>query len=401
MTKTHDIVVVGGGLVGLATARALLEARPGLSLTVLEAEGDVAPHQSGHNSGVLHSGLYYVPGSAKARLCLEGRERMVRFCGERGIAHAISGKLVVATRADQLPRLDTLAERAAANGLDGVACLGPEGIREHEPHATGLAALFVPQAGVVDYTGAARAMAREIEAAGGTVHTGARLEGLTRADGHLVLETESGEVRARFLVACAGLEADRVARLAGLEPEVSIVPFRGDYVELVPERRELVRALVYPVPDPRFPFLGVHFTRRVDGRVEVGPNAVVAFSRSTYSRVALSLDDARETLAFPGFWRFVGRHLGTAVSELRRGFSPSEFAAAARELVPDLRDDDLVPAGCGIRAQAMREDGALVDDFAFAEGESMLHVLNAPSPAATACLAIGGEIARKVAARLA
>jgi (S)-2-hydroxyglutarate dehydrogenase len=394
---SFDVAVVGGGIVGMATAMAL--SGRGFAVAVLEAEATLAAHQSGHNSGVVHSGLYYRPGSRKARLCVEGAAELYRFCEEEGIACRQTGKLVLATRAEELPALDELARRGAANGLAGVARLGPEEIREREPHAAGLAALHVPQTGVADFPGVVRACARRVEAAGGKVLTGARVEGIARSPGaggrgsRTVVETRRGTFDCALLVNCAGLQADRVARLAGLEPALRIIPFRGEYWELVPERRDLVRALLYPVPDPRFPFLGVHFTRRVDDRVEAGPNAVLALKREGYRWSDVALRDLAETAAWPGFWRFLGREWRTAVDEVWRSTVKRAFVAGLQRLVPEVRGADLVRGGSGVRAQALDRAGRLVDDFSIERGEGSLHVLNAPSPAATACLAIGGEIA--------
>jgi len=418
-----DFVVAGGGIVGLATARAL--ARGGeRRVAVLEAEPEVGSHQSGRNSGVVHSGLYYKPGSLKARLCVEGRLALERYCEARGVAFERCGKLVVATRPDELPRLDELERRGRANGLAGVRRLPGEAIRDHEPHAAGLAALLVPETGIVDFPAMCRALAADIVAAGGELRTGCAVRGAHRDGDALVVETAgaargeagagasggtsaprgargvtaTGALRARVLVGCAGLHADRLARACGVEPGVRIVPFRGEYHLLAPPRRSLVRNLIYPVPDPRFPFLGVHFTRRVGGEVEAGPNAVLALARHGYSWGAVSARDLAETFAWPGFWRLASRHAGHALGEVHRSLDRHAFASALRRLVPELRDDDLAPARAGVRAQALGRDGALVDDFHVVRGERQLHVLNAPSPAATASLAIGEWIAREAGA---
>ncbi len=394
-TPTFDAIVVGAGLVGLGTAHALQRAGR-RAVLVLEAASEVAAHQSGRNSGVVHSGLYYKPGSHKARLCVAGREALERWCAEHGVAFERCGKLVVATRPDEVPRLDELARRGEANGLAGLRRLGAEEIREHEPHAAGFAGLFVPQTGIVDFVGMARSLAAEIIAAGGRLELGARVLA-SRPDGDaLVVETTRGAYRARQLVGCAGLHADRVARACGCQPDVRIVPFRGEYHVLAEERRHLVRHLIYPVADPRFPFLGVHFTRRVTGEIEAGPNAVLAFAREGYTWGTIAPRDVFETLAWPGFRRLAARYLGYGLGEMRRSLDRHAFAAALRRLLPELRDDDLRPARAGVRAQALGRDGALVDDFAFAEGPRQLHVLNAPSPAATASLAIGEWLAARV-----
>lgn len=391
------MTVVGGGLLGLATARALLRRDAG-HVTVLEKEPEVAAHQSGHNSGVLHAGLYYPPGSEKATLCTTGRRALIAFCRENGIAHERCGKLVVATRNDQRPWLDRLEQRACANGLEGVERLGPDGLRDREPEVAGVCGLWVPMTGIVDYPAVARALARDVATRGGDVRCGEGLVGARQDGDGIVLRTGTSEHRTRFAVNCAGLQSDRVAQLFGSRPDVRIVPFRGDYAELAPERRSLVRNLIYPVPDPRFPFLGVHLTRTIDGRVETGPNAVLALAREGYRRGAVGTRDAWDTLRYPGWWRFAARHARTGLGELLRGFSSRRFVRDLQALVPAVRKGDLRPAGCGIRAQALDVRGRLVDDFRFTEGPRSLHVLNAPSPAATACLAIGEVIAQRVSA---
>jgi (S)-2-hydroxyglutarate dehydrogenase len=402
LAARFDVVVGGGGIVGLATALALTE-RHRLGVAVLEAEERLAAHQTGHNSGVIHSGLYYPPGSAKARLCAAGREALYRFLDEEGLPYRRSGKLVVAVTAEELPRLDELERRGHANGLAGLRRLGAGEIREREPHAAGVAALWVEETGLVDFAAVAARIADRLRAAGGEVLTGARVTGVARerTGGGLTIETPRGAFAAGGLVNCAGLQADRVARLCGLAPDVRIIPFRGDYYALVAGRRELVRHPIYPVPDPAFPFLGVHFTPHLDGGVEVGPNAVPALARQRYRRGAFSLRDAAETLAWPGFWRLAGRHAATGAAEIGRSLSRAAFARAAARLVPEVGPADLVAAGCGIRAQAVDRRGRLVDDFRFLTGERTVHVLNAPSPAATAALAIGEEIAATAVAALA
>ncbi len=376
---------------GLATARALVGKH---RVVVLEAEDHLAPHQTGHNSGVIHSGLYYKPGSLKARLCTEGRTSLVRYCAERGLPHDLCGKVVVATDASQVPRLDALEARGRENGLEGLRRLGPEGIAELEPHARGVAGLHVPRTGIVDYVAVSNAYADDVRSGGGEVLTGARVS-RARRDGGLVLTTGRGEVRARFVVGCAGLQADRFARLCGVDPGVSIIPFRGEYYELVRGREALIRNLIYPVPDPAFPFLGVHFTRKLAGGVEAGPNAVLAFRREGYSRTSFSVRDSLAILGAPGFATFASRHLRMGLGEFRRSFSRRLFVAALRELVPELGEADVAPAGSGVRAQAMNRRGELVDDFHLVEADRMLHVLNAPSPAATASLAIGRVVAER------
>jgi len=390
-----DVAIVGGGIVGLATALALVR-RNTPSVVVLEAEPTIATHQTGRNSGVIHSGLYYKPGSLKAQLCVAGREALYQFCGAEGIPHRRCGKLVVATRPEELPLLDVLEERGRANGLQGLERVGPEGLREREPDVTGLAGLWVQETGIVDFAAVAAAYARVVERRGGAVRTDSRVTRVRRDGGGVRVETRRGVVQADFLVGCAGLRADRLARACGLAPEVQIVPFRGDYYELVPERRGLVRGLVYPVPDPAFPFLGVHFTRGIHDVVEAGPNAVLAWKREGYGRWSVSLRDAAEMLVYPGVWRLVARHWRAGLGELHRAFSKRAFVRSLRELIPAIQARDLVPRASGVRAQAVDRRGRLVDDFSFVRGERMLHVLNAPSPAATASLAIGERIADEV-----
>lgn len=391
-------VIVGGGIIGLATAYKLALASPGSSVTVLEKEPGVCRHQSGNNSGVLHAGLYYAPGSYKARLAVEGIRQMTAFCEAHGVPHEICGKLVVATSQDELPRLRGLLERGRRNGLAGLEWLDAPRIRELEPHAAGLAAVRVPEEGIVDYPRVCEALVGEIERLGGRVVTGARVRSLRRGAAGWVAESEAGDFEAALLVNCAGLFADRVARMAGERPALRIVPFRGEYYRLRPGRESLVRNLIYPVPDPAFPFLGVHFTRMIRGGIEAGPNAVLAFAREGYTNRDFSARDLADALSFVGLRRFIARHAGTCWSELRRSFSRPLFAKALQRLVPEVRTDDLLPGGAGVRAQALLPDGTLVQDFHFLERPGALHLLNAPSPGATASLAIGDEIVRRTAA---
>jgi L-2-hydroxyglutarate oxidase len=391
-TPRYDVAIIGGGIVGLATARAMTGSHR-QALIVLEAEAAVATHQTGHNSGVIHSGLYYKPGSLKARNCVAGREAMYRFCAEHGLAHERCGKLVVATREHELAALAELERRGRANGLAGLRRLGPEEIKEHEPHVVGLAGLVVPETGIVDYEQVARAFAAEVTAAGGTVRTTSRVLACRPSGGEVVLETTGGAVACRGLINCAGLQSDRVARLCSVEPGLQIVPFRGEYYELVPERASLVRNLIYPVPDPRFPFLGVHFTRMVHGGVEAGPNAVLALKREGYGRLSFSSRDVLQMAAYRGFWRMVRKYAGMGLGELYRSFSKRAFVRSLQRLLPALRPQDVRAAGAGVRAQAVDPTGALVDDFRIVQAERMVHVLNAPSPAATASISIGESIA--------
>ncbi|HVS16364.1 MAG TPA: L-2-hydroxyglutarate oxidase [Thermoanaerobaculia bacterium] len=391
-SPSYDLVCVGGGIVGLATALDLAQ-RSTARIVVLEAEDAIARHQTGRNSGVIHSGLYYQPGSRKARNCVAGRRRLIELCRQEGIAHEICGKLVIAADASETKRLDELERRGRANGLSGLERIPGERIPEREPHARGHAALWVPETGIVDFGEVARAFARRFQEAGGELRLGARVVGLRHGDREVAVETTAGAVRAGALINCAGLQSDRVARLAGVRPGLRIVPFRGEYFDLREDRRHLLRNLVYPVPDPRFPFLGVHLTRRVDGSVETGPNAVLALARHGYRRGEVSLRDAWDTLSYPGLWRLGLRFWRIALGELLRAGSPRRFARALGRFVPEIEPADLQPGGCGIRAQALDLQGRLLDDFEIAHGERTLHVLNAPSPGATASLAIGDDLA--------
>ncbi len=393
----YDVAVIGGGIVGLASALALTSGSR-LRLTVLEAEDHVAAHQTGNNSGVIHSGIYYKPGSLKARNCVEGREAMYRFCQEHGIPHERCGKVVVATRDSELGPLEELERRGKANGLNGLRRLTPAEIHEHEPHVTGIAGLFVAETGIVNYTQVAQTYARLVQEREGVIRTGARVRRVHHRADAITLETTAGEVACRHLINCGGLQSDRLARLCGVEPGVQIIPFRGEFYELVPERRHLVRNLIYPVPDPRFPFLGVHFTRMIGGGVEAGPNAVLALKREGYRLRDISPADTLQMARYRGFWRMVRMYWKTGVGELYRSVSKRAFVRALQRLVPELQPQDIHPAGAGVRAQAVDTNGALVDDFRIVEAERMIHVLNAPSPAATASLSIGRTIA-DIAAR--
>jgi L-2-hydroxyglutarate oxidase len=393
-----DLLVIGAGIVGLATARAALLADPSLRVHVIDKEGSLAGHQTGRNSGVIHAGVYYKPGSAKARLCTAGRERMVAYCREREVAHEVCGKLVVAISEDERGRLHDLHDRCRANGVD-VELVGPARMREIEPHVAGVEALHVKVTGIADYPGVCRAMADDLRSLGAEVMLGAAVVGVADRSGELVVETTAGPVRAGRVVNCAGLHADRVARMFGGEEAargMRIVPFRGEYYELAPARSHLVKALIYPVPDPQFPFLGVHLTRGVNGHIHAGPNAVLALAREGYSWRVVDIGDVVETVRFPGFRHLARNHWKYGVSEMARSFSRRLFADALGRLVPEVRASDLEPSAAGVRAQAIHPDGRLADDFEFGRSNDgrVLHVLNAPSPAATASLAIGDEIAR-------
>jgi L-2-hydroxyglutarate oxidase len=393
----YSIAVIGAGIVGLATARALAK-RGVRNLVVLEKERAIAQHQSTHNSGVLHAGLYYAPGSSKARLARAGIRSMTEYCAEHGITHEICGKLVVATSADELPRLHALRERGESNGLVGLRWLTPPEARELEPNVQCVAALHVREEGIVDYSAVCARMAAEITNAGNTIRTRAGVQHIAARNSGWLLETTDGALEARFLVNCAGLHVDRIAHLAGENPPCRIVPFRGEYFRLRPERQSLVRNLIYPVPDPTFPFLGVHFTRLALGGMEAGPNAVLAFAREGYRKTSINLRDLADALSYRGLWQFLRRHPKAVSQELLRSFSKKRFLQALQRLVPALQETDLAPGGAGVRAQALTPGGELVHDFLWIERPRAVHVLNAPSPAATASLAIGEEIANRVAA---
>jgi L-2-hydroxyglutarate oxidase len=390
------VAIIGGGIVGLATAYRLLQTRPATTVTVLEKEPGPGRHQSTHNSGVLHAGLYYRPGSLKARLAVSGIRQMVDFCRQHGIAHEICGKLVVATTPEEEQRLRELADRAAANGLSNVCLLDRPAMLKIEPHVGGLAALHVPEEGIVDYAQVCAQLVTQIEKLGGTLKFQSRVQKITPDGQAWNLQISSGEITADYLVNCAGLYSDRVAELAGETPEAKIVPFRGEYYQLRSDRQSFVRHLIYPVPDLHFPFLGVHFTRLIHGGVEAGPNAVLAWAREGYRKKDINLRDLSDALSYPGLWRFLGRHRRMCWDEIRRSWSKPLFCASLQRLVPDLRIEDLTTGGAGVRAQAMNPTGELVQDFSLIQRPRALHVVNAPSPAATASLAIGAEIVSRL-----
>ncbi|MCC6589360.1 MAG: L-2-hydroxyglutarate oxidase [Bryobacterales bacterium] len=395
----QSFLIVGGGIVGLATALRLLEKEPRASVTVLEKEKQVGQHQTGNNSGVLHAGLYYKPGSLKARLAVQGIRQMVRFCQENSVPHEICGKVVVATAEEELGRLNDLYERGQQNGLANLRLLNKEEIREIEPHAAGIRAVRVPEEGIVDYAQVCARMVDHITRRGGRVVTQARVAAIRPIGAEFVAETTAGEFRGGFIINCAGLHSDRVAELGTGQRGVRIVPFRGEYFKLRPERQHLVRHLIYPVPDPKFPFLGVHFTRLIHGGVECGPNAVLAFKREGYTKKDISLADLWDIFSFPGFWKFLMKYPSVSWHELRRSFSKRLFCESLQRLVPEVRQEDLTTGGAGVRAQAMAPDGALLQDFHFVHAPRQLHVVNAPSPGATASLAIGEEIVRELNAK--
>jgi len=394
----YDVVLIGGGIVGLATAYQLTERYPRLSLVVLEKEDRLATHQTGRNSGVLHSGIYYKPGSLKARYCREGRSQMVTFCEREGVAYETCGKVIVAVAEAERPRLQALYERGLQNGI---RCerIGPERLREREPYVAGVEAVYVADAGIVDFAGVTRRLAEIIEARGQIVMTQTEVIGLQSGDGRVVLETTQGAMEGRYVVNCTGLFADRIARLSGQDPGVRIIPFRGEYFVLKPSARHLCRHLIYPVPDPAFPFLGVHFTRMIDGRVECGPNAVLALAREGYTFGTLVLRDLAEILAYRGFRRLARLHWKTALNEQRRSFSKRHYLRALRRLIPAVTPDDLEPRPPGVRAQTVRPDGTLSDDFLVLGTERVVNVVNAPSPAATAALHVGRHVVDALATR--
>lgn len=384
--------IVGGGILGLAFARELQLRRPGIEVVVFEKEAALATHQTGRNSGVVHAGLYYTPGSLKARLCVDGVRRLRAYCADRGIAYDECGKVVVALEPWEEPLLRGIHERALANGVPGVRLIDGAQIRELEPHAVGRLALHSPHTAIVYYAEVARAFADDVRAADGEIRLGHEVRGIRHRGGRVEVGTTRGRYTVDRLLTCAGLHSDRLAALAGDEPDPRIVPFRGEYYRLVPERRDLVRGLIYPVPDPRYPFLGVHLTKRIDGEVLVGPNAVLAFAREGYHFAALRRRDLLETLRYSGFRRLAAQHWRTGLDEMRRSLSRRRFVAEARRYVPELRDDDVVPAHAGVRAQALDADGALVDDFRITGDEAVVHVRNAPSPAATSSMAIADHL---------
>lgn len=396
----YDAVIVGGGIVGLATAFRLLDARPQFKLLLLEKESKLAAHQTGNNSGVLHSGLYYKPGSEKAKLSVEGLKQMTAFCREHGIAHEICGKIVVATSENELPRLENLWQRGNDNGLQGLRKLNPQQIREIEPHAAGLAAIHVPQEGIVDYLAVCEKFGELIRKRNGEIRLNARVKKIITDGNEKILKTSTGNFRAKFVITCGGLHSDRLVKASGQKASAKIIPFRGEYYKIKQERQFLVRNLIYPVPDPKFPFLGVHFTRLIHGEIEGGPNAVLAFAREGYRWSKINPRDLAESLCFPGLWKFLANYPSICGYEIWRSLSKKEFCRSLQKLVPEIREDDLETGGAGVRAQAMTFDGKLVEDFYFEEARGILHVVNAPSPAATASLTIGQKISERVLAQL-
>jgi L-2-hydroxyglutarate oxidase len=400
MSAFSELTIIGSGIVGLATALKLIEAHPRTKLKILEKESAIARHQTGHNSGVIHSGLYYRPGSIKAASCVAGRKALLGFCDQNSVPYELCGKVVVATSHDELPRLEELHRRGSANGLTGVELIGPERLREIEPHAAGIKALYVPETGIIDYTNVAQAYAKRIQDRGGEIHTSHEVTGILQYGREIVLQTSAGDYRTKYLINCGGLFSDLIAAMlrdsdhaSGRVEEHRIIPFRGEYYKIAPEKHHLVRNLIYPVPDPSFPFLGVHFTRMIKGGIEAGPNAVLAFAREGYRMSDIDLGDLWNALSFKGFWAMTSKYWRTGFGELYRSISKQAFVKALQKLLPEISTKDLVRGGAGVRAQAVSARGALVDDFVIKDSRNVIHVLNAPSPGATASLAIGESIA--------
>ena len=393
--KMEDYIIIGGGIVGLAVGMTILERNPKATLTILEKESGLAQHQTGHNSGVIHSGIYYKPGSYKARFAKAGSEGMRDFCREHGIRHDICGKVIVATNTKELPELEKLYQRALQNGLD-VKKLNKEELLEKEPHVNGLEAIHVPATGIVNYKTVAEKMAEIIRISGGVIVNNAEVKAINEKPGEVTVDTVGKSYKAKFLVNCAGLQSDRIAKMAGYLVDVKIFPFRGEYFKLKKEKRTLVNNLIYPVPNPDFPFLGVHFTRMIDGEVDVGPNAVPGFKREAYHKLSFNLKDFSEMITYPGYWKMGMKNSKEGIEEIVRSISKKKFVENARILIPDISVDDLIPAPAGVRAQALKRDGSLVDDFFIVNGRNSVHVCNAPSPAATAALEIGKEVVNKI-----
>ncbi len=398
MNTTYDITIIGGGIVGTATAISILKKKK-VKLLLLEAESSFAAHQTGNNSGVIHSGLYYKPGSLKAANCTLGREMMYSFCQENSLPFDRCGKIVVATDKEEIPALDMLEERGRANGLTGIKRLSESEIKEYEPHASGIDGLLVPQTGIVDYVAVTNKYADLIRDKGGEININSKFTSVKKDGADLILLTKHEEYRTKFVVNCGGLQSDRIAKLFGVDPKLQIIPFRGEYYQLKKEKQYLVKNLIYPVPDPQFPFLGVHFTRMINGRIEAGPNAVLAFKREGYKKTDFSFRDILEMKLYPGFWKMAAKYYKMGFQEFRRSFSKELFVKSLQKLIPEIQYDDIEVGGAGVRAQALERDGKLVDDFRIVEAERMVHVLNAPSPAATASLSIGKTISEMVIKR--
>ena len=392
-SKNYDVVIVGGGIVGLSTAMQLKSDRfPNWRVAVVEKESTLASHQTGHNSGVIHSGIYYRPDSQKARFCIAGVQALLRFCEENEIEYQQCGKVIVATGKEELNRLQALYQRGTANGVQGLEMIGPERLKEIEPHAAGMQALWAPGTGIIDYKKVTTAYADRFQQHGGDVFTSATVRKITRYSDSVVLETANGTLKTKHVINCAGLYADRVAEMMGEHLDIRIIPFRGEYFTLRPERHHLVNGLIYPVPDPRFPFLGVHYTRTIHGQVEAGPNAVLALGREGYRKSDWNIGESWGTFTFPGFWKMSAENWRVGLSEVRRSYSKKRFVSDLQRLLPEIQEEDLAPGGSGVRAQAVARNGALLDDFNILRGREAIHVLNAPSPGATSSLAIGAHI---------
>ncbi len=391
----YDFAIVGGGIVGLSTGMSLVQRYPNARIVVLEKESRWAFHQTGNNSGVIHSGIYYKPGSFKAKFCREGSRSMVQFCQEHGIDYEVCGKVIVATKTNELLQLENLYKRGLENGLS-VTKISAEEVKEIEPHVRCLAGIQVPTTGIVDYKQVGQKYAELIESQGGELRLNTRVEKISETDKGQVIETNKGTFKTRFLINCAGLHSDRIAKLGQVNPQAKIVPFRGEYYELIPEKRYLVKTLIYPVPNPDFPFLGVHFTRMIDGSVHAGPNAVLSMKREGYKKTDFDLRDFAEVMTYPGFWKLAAKHADEGIQEMIRSFSKAAFVHSLQKLIPEVQASDLIPTHAGVRAQALMNDGKLVDDFLIVKGENSVHVCNAPSPAATSSIEIGNAIAQQV-----
>ncbi|MCX2746088.1 L-2-hydroxyglutarate oxidase [Mangrovivirga sp. M17] len=392
----YDIIIIGGGIVGLATAYQLSIKKKGLKIAVLEKEDQLALHQTGNNSGVIHSGLYYKPGSLKAKNCVGGYKMLLDFCDQNEIKYELCGKVVVATDEFQLSQLDVLRDRGAKNGLEGILKLNESELKEYEPHVSGIAGLYVPQTGIIDYKEVANKYAELFKKNGGEIHLNAKVENIILKGGERILNTNKGDFKTNVIVNCAGLYSDKVAKMTGQKMNVKIIPFRGEYYELKPEKHHLVKNLIYPVPDPNFPFLGVHFTRMINGGIEAGPNAVLAFEREGYSKTDINVAELLESLTWPGFIKVASKYWKTGFGEMYRSFSKSAFTKALQKLMPELKEEDLMPGGAGVRAQACDKNGGLIDDFLILESEGVVNVCNAPSPAATSSLSIGDVVSDKI-----
>ena len=391
----YDFAIIGGGIVGLSTGMAIYQRFPNAKVVVIEKESSVANHQTGHNSGVIHSGIYYNPGSFKAQFARQGSQSMTEFCQTHGIQHDICGKVIVATKPEEIPLLENLYKRGLDNGLS-IYRIGPEELKEIEPHVKGYGAIRVPMAGIVNYRQVSEKFADLIKENGGTIKLNTKVEKIHEESDQVTIETSRGTIKANMIINCAGLHSDRVATATGYKTDMKIIPFRGEYFKLKPEKRHLVNHLIYPVPNPKFPFLGVHFTRMVSGEVDAGPNAVMAFKREGYRKLDISMKDLMESLSFPGLWKMAGKFAKEGLDEYVRSFSKKQFTKSLQELIPEIQEDDLIPAPAGVRAQALKYDGNMVDDFHIIMGKRSIHVCNAPSPAATAAIEIGKEVVSRI-----